>query len=277
MEPRQQSKTKWPILILSVLLALSLCALGGVVVYNHLAAADTTVSLPDNLITPDAAPTASADFDADSDSAATDSTTRSDSDADTAGGQPSATTGATAANLTAGRIRLNAKHPDDNRPFTVTNLFPGDTTTQNFCVQVSYRGTVTVCFATEWQSGDRELMDALNMRIKALSNDRVLYNGPFTDMPTDLAYTLQSDTETQTDLYYEIQVSLPESAGNEYQNRRVSVDFLWWVAESENLTPPATGDTAAVAWTAGITALSALFCLILLAARNRRKEAERHD
>lgn len=274
-QPNTSRKWRVPILILSVLLALSLCAQGGVLVYNHLAAADTTVSLPDNLITPDAAPTTSADSDADS--ATADSTTRADSDADTAGGQPSATTGATAESLTAGRIRLNAKHPDDNRPFTVTNLFPGDTVTQNFCVQVSYRGTVTVCFATEWQSGDRELMDALNMRIKALGNDRVLYNGPFTDMPTDLAYTLQSDTETQTDLYYEIQVSLPESAGNEYQSRRVSVDFLWWVAESENLAPPATGDTAAVAWTAGITALSALFCLILLAARNRRKEAERHD
>ena len=51
---KKQNKIKIIIIVLAVLLALSLAALGGTLIYNKIAnTTPATVTVPDNLITPD--------------------------------------------------------------------------------------------------------------------------------------------------------------------------------------------------------------------------------
>lgn len=270
MEQNKRNKTKIVITVLAVLLAISLITLAGTLIYNRLAVkTDTTVTVPDNLITPD---------EDKSDNTETGENNSVDETQNSSATNPtentSATENGTDNKRSATAISLYNKQPQDNTAFAVGNMFPGDNEVKYYGVQVSYHDKVTVRFKADIRSGYEKLAEVMNVKVKLLNTGETLYEGLMQDMPQNLTYTMASAESTTDEIYYEITAYLDTSVGNEYQNKDLVADFKWWVEETGNLDKaPQTGDNSnIVLWSVmAIISLFVLFILLVL----RRKEEER--
>ncbi len=279
-----KKKVKIVIIVLAVLLGLSLLALGGTLVYNKLArSAPSTVTVPDNLITPDedtgtnGSDTSAADESGSqtTDGSGTDTQDTSDtSDAGTRDSIAAAPAVDAKEAKKAASIELYNKQPQENAPFKAGNMFPGDSETKYFRVRVSYHDKVTVHYKATVRSGYEKLAEVLKVRVKLLSSGETMYEGLMRDMPESLTYNLASKGTVTDELYYEITAYLDTSVGNEYQNKDLIADFKWWVEETGNLDSPQTGDTPGILlWS--VLAVASLGMIILLIVVRRRKEEEK--
>jgi LPXTG-motif cell wall-anchored protein len=275
----QKKKTKIIIIILAVLLGLSLLALAGTVIYNKLAGSKpATVTVPDNLITPDEDKTGTDGNDTgEPDNTDGNDTKEPDNTGDGTASTPSDTSKPTQAATDAKKaatISLYDKQPEENKPFHVENMFPGDVETKYFRIQVSYHDKVTVHYHADIRPGYEKLAEVLKVKIRLLSTGETMYDGLMRDMPESVTYKLASAKSTTEELYYEITAYLDTSVGNEYQNKDLIADFRWWVEETGNLGPsPKTGDsTNIVVW--ALLAFCTGSILIFLLVTRRRKEDE---
>lgn len=165
-------------------------------------------------------------------------------------------------------LALYQGQAEDNTPFAVGNMFPGDVESKTFRVEVSRKASVTIHFRADVRPGYEKLAEVLKARV-VLGSGEVLYEGLMRDMPQSVDTAL---TGSGTDaLTYEITASLDTSVTNEYQNRDLVADFRWWVTDTDALAPsPKTSDTLTIAlWTA-VAAVSV--CVLIVIARRRRKE-----
>ena len=275
----QKKKTKIIIIILAVLLSLSLLALAGTVIYNKLAGSKpATVTVPDNLITPDEDKTGTDGNDTGKpDNTDGNDTKEPDNTGDGTASTPSDISKPTQAatdTKKAATISLYDKQPEENKPFHVENMFPGDAETKYFRIQVSYHDKVTVHYHADIRPGYEKLAEVLKVKIRLLSTGETMYDGLMRDMPESVTYKLASAKSTTEELYYEITAYLDTSVGNEYQNKDLVADFRWWVEETGNLGPsPKTGDsTNIVVW--ALLAFCTGSILIFLLVTRRRKEDE---
>lgn len=262
---KERNAIKIVITILAVLLILSLVALAGIFLYNkffHIQ--PTTVTIPDNLITPEA-------DEEDEDEVRDDVQTENRQESQTA--EQETTVSGNTTERKASSVSLYARHPEDNMAISFENMFPGDTITRNFCVQVSYHGDVKVHYNAVLRSGDEQLKEALSIRIKMIPDGSVLYDGPMKDMPSSVTYALSSKESTTTELYYEITVYLPTTVGNAYQNKRLVADFKWWTEETGNLeASPKTGDMVSVALLGGLVLCLGFACMVFILQWKRKEE-----
>ena len=269
----QKKKIKIAIIVLAILLGLSLLALGGTLVYNKIAnTTPATVTVPDNLITPDE-DTTKPDS---GDSQAPDSSdTRTPSSSDDASSSAVPAQSTTAETKKAATIELYNKQPEENTPFAVGNMFPGDVETKYFRVRVSYHDKITVHYKATVRPGYEKLAEVLKVRVKLLSTGETMYDGLMRDMPESLTHKLASQKTTTDELYYEITAYLDTSVGNDYQNKDLIADFKWWVEETGNLDySPNTGDTSNILLWAVLAAGSLSVIIILLVTRRRKEDEE---
>lgn len=267
----QKKKIKIIIIVLAVLLGLSLLALGGTLVYNKIAnTTPATVTVPDNLITPDE-DTTKPDS---SDSQAPDSsdTQAPSSSADTSSAvQPTQST--SVETKKAATIELYNKQPEENTAFQAGNMFPGDVETKYFRVRVSYHDKITVHYKATVRPGYEKLAEVLKVRVNLLSTGETMYDGLMRDMPESLTHKLASPKTTTDELYYEITAYLDTSVGNDYQNKDLIADFKWWVEETGNLDDPTiTGDTSSIVLWAMLAACSGSMIILLLITRRRKED-----
>ena len=279
----QKKKIKVIIIVLAILLGVSLLALGGTIAYNRLAKNEpAVVTVPDNLITPEddttetdgseTDSTGNADKTAEPEKQSSDSTKKDDAS------ETSGTNKTTAETKKAAAIELYNKQPEDNTPFNVGNMFPGDSETKYFRVQVSYCDKVTVHYKAAVREGYEKLAEVLKVKVKLLTTGETMYDGLMKDMPDSVTYKLASAKSTTDELYYEITAYLDTSVGNEYQNKDLIADFSWWVEETGNLEPsPKTGDNANILLWICLAAVSGSVMIFLLFARRRREEEETND
>lgn len=277
----QKKKIRIIIIVLAILLGLSLLALGGTLIYNKIAnATPATVTVPDNLITPDEDTTKPDN----SDSQAPDSSdTEKPDSSDTQTPNSSAATSSSAVPMQsttaevkkAATVELYNKQPEENTPFQVGNMFPGDSETKYFRVRVSYHDTITVHYKATVRPGYEKLAEVLKVRIRLLSAGETMYDGLMRDMPESLTHKLASKKSATDELYYEITAYLDTSVGNDYQNKDLIADFKWWVEESGNLDDsPQTGDTSNILLWAVLAAGSLGMIIILLVTRRRKEDEE---
>lgn len=168
-------------------------------------------------------------------------------------------------------ISLHKGNPEENLPLEMTNMVPGDGNTQMYRVSVSYKDTITVGFRILPKSGDEALGEALVVEVRLTDTDKVLYNGTLKDMP-ELKHVLTTGSDAKTEeICYEITVSMSKSAGNEYQNKSLAADFVWWAEENGGslVTPPATGDGNRIVLILAMLAIAAIAMVLL--AQNRKR------
>ena len=136
-------------------------------------------------------------------------------------------------------LSLESKNPTANVPFRMTNMFPGDSVTQYYILNVSYTGNITVNFQVSAENGEEKLLESLKIIIRQVETGQVLYEGMMADMPV-LGQKLSTDSKSLTEeLTYEITVGLSTSVGNEYQNEKLILNLSWW---AEGDVPPESGN-----------------------------------
>lgn len=253
------------IIVLASLLAVSVCALTGTIVksttYQPLAA-DATA--PNNVISPN--PTAR-------------QTPRTTAQNQVVPVASSANASQIPDNTTG--LELYRRQMTAQDAFHVTNMFPGDSATRDYNVSVSHNGTITVHFTASARENNT-LANGLYVKVELANNNTVLYNGTLANIPADLPVQTGSGSGTDS-LIYTITVSLPTSAGNEYQNKTLVADFNWWVEESggsgghgggsgtdTGTLAPKTGDFGLLPWAAAAL-ISGTAVLVL-----RRKGGRQH-
>ena len=139
-------------------------------------------------------------------------------------------------------ISLHRKNPDENLIFQETNMFPGDSVTRYYRVKVSYTGTIKVYFQAQPDEGGEKLAEVLNIKVRLMNTDQILYEGSIAGMDAQ-EYVLTTKSKAQTDeLQYELTVSLRTEVGNEYQNKRLTADLIWWAEGTESGTDSSTED-----------------------------------
>lgn len=257
MEEVKKKKTvKVLIIILSVLLAISLTSLVGILLFKRFAASKpASVTVSDNIITHEkedpnisSAPESLQGIGETSESASSGSSYGSEK-----------------------ALYLHSRATGDNTPFKVINMFPGDSETNYYCVRVSHKGDVILRFHADVRPGYEKLAEVLRCRITLPENGKVLYDGLMRDMPKSLNNALNADKSTTSEVYYKITAYLDVSVGNGYQNLDLVADFDWWVEETENLETPKTGDKSnIVIWV--IVAVIALLILILLCKKLKKED-----
>jgi len=137
-------------------------------------------------------------------------------------------------------ISLNRRNPEENVPFQLSNMFPGDSKSQYYSVTVSYTGTITVSFQATVEGGSEKLGEVLMAKVRLMNTGEVLYEGSIAEMP-ELESELTTDKKAQTDeLCYEITISLGTEVGNEFQNKTLTAALNWWAEGSESGITDAT-------------------------------------
>ncbi len=260
-------RLKTVIVILVVLIVLSAAGLAGRIIYiNYFYGSGTTVVLPDNLIGESTGPSGTV--------APAQARPRSLRSAGAKLEEPR--TDAPAENPEATVLSLFQGKPSDNEPFEVRNMFPGDTEVRYYCVKANHREAFVLYFDAEVTEQTQQLGDVLQIKITHLDTGVVLYEGSFNQMQ-DAGYSeqLPKSESNETLAYYKIEVSMPTSAGNEYQVARLKADFKWYVENEDVLVPPpVTGDSFHVVLWATLLISSGALIIILLFARRRNKEEE---
>ncbi len=263
----QKKKTRIVIIILAVLLGLSLLALGAVLIHNKSVNTKPAAAYASqNIVIPNK-----------ENSRQSDNSWKTKSKAESAFNQSQIKrSGAASGNNDSENgvtLALYNKNPNDNLPFKVSNMLPGDEYTKYFRVRVSYRDTVTVHYRADVRKGFEKLSEVLKIRIKLLNSGKTLYDGLIKDMPKSLPVELVSEKSTIQELNYEITAYLENSVGNEYQNKNLIADFKWWVDDAENLeNSPKTGEEKAFFYIAFAAALFSFVLVLLLLVLKRKEE-----
>ncbi len=175
----------------------------------------------------------------------------------------------------AASISLYKGQDTDNAPFRTENMLPGDREVRYFAVQVNHHADVTVYFRAQVTEQTQHLAEILQLRVTHVESGKVLYEGSFAQMNArGYGELFSADSSTETVAYYKIEVSLPTSAGNEYQGARLMADFQWFVQDTEPLDPPATGDSSRILLYSLMMFGALAGILILLFSRRRDKEED---
>ena len=172
---------------------------------------------------------------------------------------------------------------------TASGMLPGDSEEKTFTVTVKHRKTATVHFEAKLANDSvidattgRKLSDGMN--IKVAQGTDTLYNGSIAGLTTATprpAVDVEVPGSRTADLPYTITVSLPTSAGNEFQNKTLTIDLKWWLVSDEGgggggtiiVTPPKTGDDFSPFLMGGAALVSLSLLAVLLL---RRRKGENH-
>lgn len=177
----------------------------------------------------------------------------------------------------------------DHAAMTASGMLPGDSEEKAFTVTVKHRKTATVHFEAKLANDSviddttgRKLSDGMN--IKVVQGTDTLYNGSIAGLTTATprpAVDVEVPGSRTTDLPYTITVSLPTSAGNEFQDKTLTIDLKWWLVSDEGgggggtiiVKPPKTGDDFSLPLMGGAALVSLSLLAVLLL---RRRKGENH-
>ena len=267
---QKKNRLKAVIIILVILLCISIAALAVILIYNNFFSyKSASVVVPDNIITKETNPTNTTETNIKNSPQGLNSGDNSSSGDNALVSNPGDTSSAAVLTL------YNMK-ADDNIPYKVENMFPGDSETKYYCVRVSQKDTLTVRFNAFVQPGYEKLAEVLKIRVKLLTTGDLLYDGIIKDMPESLDCKIVTTQSTVKDLYYEVTAYLDTSVGNDYQNKKLVADFKWWTEDSSSLGDnPYTGDTFNILLWISVAAGSLLIFVLLLAKRPKEENDEK--
>ncbi len=116
-------------------------------------------------------------------------------------------------------------------------MFPGDSFSYAYDVDVSFKNSVTVSMKISVRDGYEKLAEVLKFKVENLAHSSTLYDGTAKELPAKwdkVLVTTVADGETVRTTY-SITAYLDKSVGNDYQNLPLVADFTWEVADYEPL------------------------------------------
>lgn len=105
-------------------------------------------------------------------------------------------------------------------------MFPGDTETKYFCVKAHLDADLELLFRTKITGQTKNLGDVLHIKVTHLETGKVLCDAPFAEIDgKEFSELLKKNVAGETTAYYQIDVSLDTSVGNEYQAAELKADL----------------------------------------------------
>lgn len=276
-QAKKPLRLKYVIIVLAVLLAISIVGLSASYIYRALAVSShTTETVPNNLI----GKNADLDFSSLSVSGAEKANNPNRKIAGDSVGTTAAGTGVPAESTgsQASVLELYQKHPEDNQKFAVDNMLPGDSVTKYFCIKTYHDADIALFFNTKVTEETKSLSDVLHIRVTCLDTGEILCDAPFAQVrEQEFTQMLAANATGESIVYYQIDVSLDTSVGNDYQAALLKADFNWYVKDDGSLTPypPKTGETINIVLWAVLAASSLLMIVFLMRRRKEDKQNER--
>lgn len=126
------------------------------------------------------------------------------------------------------KLSLGEIYYEGSSRFSVENMFPGDSETQNFFIEIKDDGIKAVSFGVEINGIDL-LSQVLMLRITVDGAENIIYDGAMFDLPERLSAPVSSGSVQA----WQITAYLDTSVGNEYANADLSADFVWWVDDAD--------------------------------------------
>ncbi|MBR2018765.1 MAG: hypothetical protein IKA05_00010 [Clostridia bacterium] len=114
--------------------------------------------------------------------------------------------------------------------FNVSNMFPGDSATKTYTVNVNHAGVEALSFVAEMGAVSQLETEKMNIRIGINGSKEALYEGPVVSMPERVRAEKDADEDQ---VKFDVTVSLDTSAGNDYQNKQIELWFHWWVDDTD--------------------------------------------
>lgn len=166
-------------------------------------------------------------------------------------------------------LQLYRRHPEENQPFQAVNMFPGDSVSKTYRLQVFYTDSITVHFRADVRPGYEKLAEVLKCRVAL--DGREVYDGLMAQMPESIQSTMKTP---EKEMEYQITAYLDTSVGNAYMAKELLADFRWWVEKQDQggLTPPKTGDRFPLLPTALVMGCSG--ALLLFFVRRKKEEPD---
>lgn len=190
-------------------------------------------------------------------------------------------------------LELFERQPRDNERFSVSDMLPGDSITNHFCVKAYHDKDIEVFFRADITEETKALGDVLRLRVVESGGGEIVADAPFREIDGREFSQIIKKAGGESILYYEITAYLDTSVGNEFQNASLEADFSWYVKDdggSAGQKPGGEGSDDGAAGSSGLTAktgdtmnlalvavmlLSALaLAVIILVSRKREGENE---
>lgn len=159
----------------------------------------------------------------------------------------------------------------DNERFSVSDMLPGDSITEHFCIKAYHDRDIELFFRADITEETKALGDVLRLRVIETSNGEIIADAPFREIDGREFSQIIKKAGGESTLYYEITAYLDTSVGNEFQNARLTADLSWYVEDDGGSAGQDPGDDGA-AGSSGLTAKTgdtmnlALVVIMLLSA-----------
>lgn len=117
---------------------------------------------------------------------------------------------------------------DKNWVFSAENLMPGDSAGKEFEIELNLESDAEVTFCVSVENDDKNLAEVLNMRVENEQTKKVVCEGVLSEIAGKKHYeNFVFDGTEELKITYKITVTFSTSAGNEYSNANVSMNFKW--------------------------------------------------
>lgn len=171
----------------------------------------------------------------------------------------------------------------------MAGMMPGDSVEKTYTVAVRSSGPAVLHFGASLRDDEAHTL-AQGLHITVYQGETLLYDSTVYGLSASEQSAAALTVSASVQLPYTIRVSLPTSAGNEYQGKSLTVDLKWWLTDSGGsgggsggdsgggfgggsiTVTPTTGDDFPLTLAFGAAALS-LALLVVLCSRRRA----RHD
>lgn len=167
-------------------------------------------------------------------------------------------------------IRLADASSSENTRFEMDNIFPGDSETNIYSVELLDSGIKTVRFGVRNSDSENRLYEVLNISVKT---SEILYDGLVKDMPGNIPVDVKDCSEP---IKFEVTVSVDTSVGNELQGLEAALDFTWWMEDGDYVAAPTqTTDDDDFTWYWLIPLIAALLitaAVVTIVLINKRKK-----
>lgn len=140
-------------------------------------------------------------------------------------------------------LELYKKHENDNEPFQVSNMVPGDKVSQDFIVRIHHKDQVTLYFKGLITKQSKDLGDVLQVRVTDQNSGKIICQGTFNTINNkEYSQEIAQSGSGQTDVTYQVDAWLDTSVGNAYQKAFLDADFQWYVKDDGNTEPTQPSD-----------------------------------
>ncbi len=129
------------------------------------------------------------------------------------------------------RLELDAAGGDQvNHQFHCVNSLPGDSWSRRYRLVLSHKEPVRLAFQMNVTDQTLALADVMNVAVTYATTGDVLYTGKLSDLDGSThTVTVQRPRGGSSVLDYQVDISIPTSAGNEYMQARLDAELVWFV------------------------------------------------